>query len=146
MIRNKAVTKLKLAEFYCLKVLEITGNFLEAIAFNAIFGEDYEPRTRDLMREKHLRLAIVGSITLDCRSGQADPMSEAFLQMAGGVQPVGTCHDKKPCAVWYGKRQSQRQANRQTASNRRQHSRNLPSALSRFQKRAVKCFGTRKGL
>ena len=26
---------------------------------------------------------IVGSITLDCRSGQADPMSEAFLQMAG---------------------------------------------------------------
>lgn len=52
MIRNKAVTKLKLAEFYCLKVLEITGNFLEAIAFNAIFGEDYEPRTRDLMRVK----------------------------------------------------------------------------------------------
>ena len=26
---------------------------------------------------------IVGSITLDCRDGQADPMSEAFLQMAG---------------------------------------------------------------
>ena len=26
---------------------------------------------------------IVGSITLDCRNGQADPMSEAFLQMAG---------------------------------------------------------------
>ena len=37
----------------------------------------------DLVREKHLRLVIVGSITLDCRSGQADPMSEAFLQMAG---------------------------------------------------------------
>ena len=35
------------------------------------------------VREKHLRLVIVGSITLDCRSGQADPMSEAFLQMAG---------------------------------------------------------------
>ena len=83
MIRNKAVTKLKLAEFYCLKVLEITGNFLEAIAFNAIFGEDYEPRTRDLMREKHLRLVIVGSMTLDCREGRSDPMSEAFLQMAG---------------------------------------------------------------
>ena len=35
------------------------------------------------VREKHLRLVIVGSITLDCRSGQPDPMSEAFLQMAG---------------------------------------------------------------
>ena len=37
----------------------------------------------DLVREKYLRLVIVGSITLDCRNGQADPMSEAFLQMAG---------------------------------------------------------------
>ena len=37
----------------------------------------------DTIREKHLRLVIVGSITLDCRSGHADPMSEAFLQMAG---------------------------------------------------------------
>ena len=37
----------------------------------------------DLVREKHLRLVIIGSITLDCRDGQPDPMSEAFLQMAG---------------------------------------------------------------
>ena len=37
----------------------------------------------DRVREQHLRLVIVGSITLDCRNGQADPMSEAFLQMAG---------------------------------------------------------------
>lgn len=37
----------------------------------------------DIVREKHLRLVIVDSITLDCRSGQPDPMSEAFLQMAG---------------------------------------------------------------
>ena len=37
----------------------------------------------ETIREKHLRLMIVGSITLDCRDGQADPMSEAFLQMAG---------------------------------------------------------------
>ena len=36
-----------------------------------------------VLQEKHLRLVIVGSITLDCRSGQPDPMSEAFLQMAG---------------------------------------------------------------
>ena len=37
----------------------------------------------DLVREKHLRLVIIGSITLDCRQGQPDPMSEAILQMAG---------------------------------------------------------------
>ena len=37
----------------------------------------------DRVREKRLRLVIVGSITLDCREGKADPMSEAFLQMAG---------------------------------------------------------------
>lgn len=35
------------------------------------------------VRAKRLRLVIVGSITLDCREGRADPMSEAFLQMAG---------------------------------------------------------------
>ena len=37
----------------------------------------------NLVRDKHLRLVIIGSITLDCRDGQPDPMSEAFLQMAG---------------------------------------------------------------
>ena len=37
----------------------------------------------DIIREKCLRLIIVGSITIDCRNGQTDPMSEAFLQMAG---------------------------------------------------------------
>ena len=35
------------------------------------------------VREKRLRLVIIGSITLDCREGRTDPMSEAFLQMAG---------------------------------------------------------------
>ena len=37
----------------------------------------------DIVKQRRLRLVIVGSITLDCRTGQADPMSEAFLQMAG---------------------------------------------------------------
>ena len=40
------------------------------------------------VREKRLRLVIVGSITLDCREGRADPMSEAFLQMAGGFSQL----------------------------------------------------------
>ena len=37
----------------------------------------------DIIREKKLRLVIVNSITIDCRNGQIDPMSEAFMKMAG---------------------------------------------------------------
>lgn len=37
----------------------------------------------DIVKNKYLCLTIVGSITMDCRSGHADPMTEAFLQMAG---------------------------------------------------------------
>lgn len=37
----------------------------------------------DIIQEKQLRLVIIGSITIDCRSGEIDPMSAAFLQMAG---------------------------------------------------------------
>jgi len=37
----------------------------------------------EIIREKHLRLMIVGSITIDCRNGELDAMSAAFLQMAG---------------------------------------------------------------
>ena len=37
----------------------------------------------DAISRKHLCLVIVGSITMDCRRGHADPMTEAFLQMAG---------------------------------------------------------------
>ena len=34
------------------------------------------------IREKRMRLVIVGSITVDCRNGQIDPMSQAFIQMS----------------------------------------------------------------
>lgn len=37
----------------------------------------------EIINAKHLRLVIVGSITMDCRNGHAAPMTEAFLQMAG---------------------------------------------------------------
>lgn len=37
----------------------------------------------DIIREKKLRLVILNSITIDCRNGQIDPMSEAFMKMAG---------------------------------------------------------------
>lgn len=37
----------------------------------------------DVIRDKQMRLIIVGSITMDCRNGKSDPMTEAFLQIAG---------------------------------------------------------------
>ena len=37
----------------------------------------------DVIREKRLRLIILGIITIDCRSGELDAMSSAFLKMAG---------------------------------------------------------------
>ena len=36
----------------------------------------------NIIKKKKLRLVIVGSITVDCRSGQIDPMSQAFIQMS----------------------------------------------------------------
>ena len=32
----------------------------------------------DIIKEKHLRLIIVGSITIDCRKGDIDPMSKSL--------------------------------------------------------------------
>lgn len=37
----------------------------------------------DRIQKQKLRLEILGSITIDCRSGEVDPMTKAFLQMAG---------------------------------------------------------------
>ena len=36
----------------------------------------------DVIKQKKLRLMIVGSITVDCRNGEIDPMSQAFIQMS----------------------------------------------------------------
>ena len=35
-----------------------------------------------IIKEKRLRLVIVGSITVDCRDGNIEPMSQAFIQMS----------------------------------------------------------------
>ena len=37
----------------------------------------------DKVKEKHLKLSIVGSITVDCTNGEIDPMTNAFIQMSG---------------------------------------------------------------
>ena len=36
----------------------------------------------NVIKQKHLRLEILGSITIDCRTGDIDPMSQAFIQMS----------------------------------------------------------------
>ena len=36
----------------------------------------------NIIKAKHLRLEILGSITIDCRNGDIDPMSQAFIQMS----------------------------------------------------------------
>lgn len=36
----------------------------------------------NIIKERRLRLEIVGSITIDCRQGEIDPMSQAFIQMS----------------------------------------------------------------
>lgn len=37
----------------------------------------------ETVREKKLKLVIVGSITVDCTNGHIDPMTNAFIQMSG---------------------------------------------------------------
>ena len=36
----------------------------------------------EIIKTKRLRLMIVGSITVDCRDGNIEPMSQAFIQMS----------------------------------------------------------------
>lgn len=36
----------------------------------------------NVIKEKRMRLVILGSITVDCRDGQIDPMSQAFIQIS----------------------------------------------------------------
>jgi len=36
----------------------------------------------NIIKQKHLRLIILGSITIDCRNSEIDPMSQAFVQMS----------------------------------------------------------------
>jgi len=37
----------------------------------------------DLVKEKRLRLQVLNGICVDCRSGDPDPMTQAFLMMSG---------------------------------------------------------------
>ena len=71
----------------------------------------------DAISQKRLCLVIVGSITMDCRNGHADPMT-----------------DTRARALWNGERQSQGRENRQTGTDRRRYTTCFSSPLSRVQK------------
>ena len=100
----------------------------------------------DLVREKHLRLVIVGSITLDCRNGQADPMSEAFLQMAGVFSQLELAMIRARVRSGKANVRAKGSPNRPTAGEQRGHPRSFPSPLPRIQAQAVERVGARKGL
>ena len=44
----------------------------------------------ELVQQKRLKLEIMGSITIDCRNGELDPMTDAFLKMAGVFSELET--------------------------------------------------------
>ena len=37
----------------------------------------------DIVKEKHIKLVLKNSLTIDCTNGELDPMTKAFLQIAG---------------------------------------------------------------
>ena len=43
---------------------------------------DFKDHLCNLQNNLTIRLIIVGSITVDCRNGDIDPMSQAFIQMS----------------------------------------------------------------
>ena len=87
----------------------------------------------EAISQKRLCLVIVGSITMDCRNGHADPMTEAFLQMAGVFSQLELAMIRAR-ALWNGKRQSQGREDRQTGTDRRRYTACFSSPLSRVPK------------
>ena len=84
----------------------------------------------DVIREKKLRLVIVGSITIDCRNGQTDLYERSVLTDGGCVQSVGTGDDTRQGEVRDGERQEQGQADWQTPDHERGHPHGVLQALS----------------
>ena len=50
----------------------------------------------ETVKKKCLRLSIVGSICVDCTSGQIDPMTNAFIQISGVFAELELFLDIKP--------------------------------------------------
>ena len=79
-----------------------------------------------------MRLVIVWSMTLDCREGRSDPMSEAFLQMADVFSQLELSMIRMRVRSGMANARAKGKVDRQTPTHCRKHSRNLSSALSRL--------------
>ena len=99
----------------------------------------------EIIRQKHLRLVIVGSITLDCRDGQADPMSEAFLQMAGVFSQLELAMIRARVRSGMANAAAKGYC-RQTTSDRRQYPFWISAPLSGVQEWATECVRAGKGV
>ena len=75
----------------------------------------------ETIKAKRLRLVIVGSITVDCRTGQIDPMSQAFIQMSAVFAELELSYPGQS-AKRYAERKGQGQAGRQTPDNKGRYS------------------------
>lgn len=53
----------------------------------------------DIIKRKRLCLMIVGSITVDCRSGTIDPMSQAFIQISAVFAELELSIIRAVCAL-----------------------------------------------
>ena len=84
---------------------------------------------------------IVGSITLDCRSGQPDPMSEAFLQMAGVFSQLELSMIRMRVRSGMANAKGKGEADREAADNRPGFTSHIFEALPSVSKGAVECFG-----
>ena len=70
----------------------------------------------ETVKQKRLRLIIVGSITVDCREGRIDPMSQAFIQMSGVFAELELSIIRARVKSGMAKRESQGQTDRQTSN------------------------------
>lgn len=87
----------------------------------------------EVIRSKHLRLVIVGSISVDCSNGQIDPMTNAFIQMSGVFAELELRIIRERVRSGMANAKGQGCEDRQTPRNGRRYSCRVSATLSRFQ-------------
>ena len=93
----------------------------------------------EIIRSKHLRLVIVGSITVDCSNGEIDPMTNAFIQMSGVFAEL-------ELRIIRSRVRSGMANAKAKGANHRRYSRRVPPPLSRLQEEAVECKRVGEGV
>ena len=85
----------------------------------------------DTIKQKRLRLVIVGSITVDCRNGEIDPMSQAFIQMSAVFAELELSIYSSKSEKRYGKCKGQGPSHRPQAHHQGRYTRDFLQTLSR---------------